>query len=125
MAFCPHRQTAMGAAATLAFTPLNPSAPMTKLTRCILSRGTGLKATRIQLWQGRRYTITVVDDVNMTLPAPNTYVTVVDIIGGGGTSYTCRVIDNGYNAARKVEGKRELTVEVLTLIELGGSVPEA
>ena len=90
-----------------------------------IEQGTGLKATRIQLWQGRRYTITVVDDVNMTLPAPNTYVTVVDIIGGGGTSYTCRVIDNGYNASRKVEGKRELTVEVLTLIELGGSVPEA
>ncbi len=96
-----------------------------KVDTIYIEQGTGLEATRIQLWQGRRYTLTIVDDTGMTLPAPNTYVTVLDVIGGGATSYTCRVIDNGYSAARKVEGKRELTVEVLTLIELGGSLPEA
>lgn len=90
-----------------------------------IEQGTGLVATRIQLLQGRVYTLTVVDDTGMTLPVIGTYVTLLDVISGGSVTYTCRLLENGYNAARKVEGKREFTVEVLTLIELAGSLPAA
>ena len=90
-----------------------------------IEQGTGLKATRIQLWQGRRYVLTVVDDTGMTPPSPATYVALVDSVGAGASIYQFRVVDNGYNAARKVEGKREITAEYLTLIEGAGTPPEA
>jgi hypothetical protein len=90
-----------------------------------IEQGTGLKATRIQLWQGRRYVLTVVDDTGMTPPSPATYVALVDTVGAGASIYQFKVVDNGYNAARKVEGKREITAEYLTLIEGGGVPPEA
>ena len=89
-----------------------------------IEQGTGLKATRIQIWQGRRFTLTVVDDTLMTPPLPSTYVSIIDVMQGVDTTiFTARVIDNGYNTARKVEGKREITCEVLTLIELAGALP--
>ena len=34
-----------------------------------------------------------------------------------GVTKSARVIDNGYNAALKTEGKRTLTLEVLNLVE--------
>ncbi|MDE2097605.1 MAG: hypothetical protein KGL39_10190 [Patescibacteria group bacterium] len=95
-----------------------------ELDTMYIEQGTGLRATRIQLIQGRRYVLTVVDDTNMTPPGASTYISLVDITGGGASIYQCRIIENGYNAARKVEGKRELTVEYLTLIEGGGTIPE-
>jgi hypothetical protein len=90
-----------------------------------IEQGTGLKATRIQLWQGRNYTITVVDDTSMTPPSPGSLIALVDTVGAGASVYQFRVTSNGYNANRKVEGKREVTAEYLTLIEGGGNPPEA
>jgi hypothetical protein len=90
-----------------------------------IEQGTGLKATRIQLWQGRRYVLTVVDDTGMTAPAPATLISLVDTVGAGASTYQFRVVENGYNAARKVEGKREITAEYLTCIEGAGTPPEA
>lgn len=95
-----------------------------ELDTIYIEQGTGLRATRIQLWQGRSYTITVVDDTNMIPPSAATYLSLVDTVGAGASIYQFRVINNGYNTARKVEGKREITCEYLTLIEGGGSPPE-
>ena len=90
-----------------------------------IEQGTGLKATRIQLWQGRNYTITVTDDTNMSPPSPGGLVTICDPISGGGNTYSFRVTQNAYNTGRKVEGKREITCEYLTLIEGSGTPPAA
>jgi len=90
-----------------------------------IEQGTGLKATRIQLWQGRNYVLTVVDDTSMTPPSPGSSIALVDTVGAGASIYTFIVTSNGYNAARKVEGKREITAEYLTLIEGSGTPPEA
>jgi len=90
-----------------------------------IEQGTGLKATRIQLWQGRNYTLTVVDDTNMTPPSPGSSISLVDTVGAGASTYVFKVTSNGYNANRKVEGKREITCEYLTLIEGAGTPPEA
>lgn len=90
-----------------------------------IEQGTGLKATCITLWQGRNYTITVVDDASMTPPSPASFISLVDTVGAGASIYQFRVTSNGYNAARKVEGKREITAEYLTLIEGNGTPPEA
>ena len=86
-----------------------------------IEQGTGLKATRIQLKQGRRYVLTVVDDTNFTPPTAGSKIAVVDPISGGAATYQFTTIENGYNSSRKVEGKRELTVEYLTLIEGAGT----
>ncbi len=96
-----------------------------ELETIYIEQGTGLKVTRIQLWQGRRYVLTVVDDTGMTPPGPADYLVLVDTVGAGASTYSFRLIDNGYSAARKVEGKREITVEYLTCIEGGGTPPEA
>lgn len=90
-----------------------------------IEQGTGLKATAIQIWQGRNYTLTVVDDTNMTPPSPASLIRLVDTVSGGAQTYSFRVTANGYNAARKVEGKREITAEYLTLIEGNGTPPAA
>ena len=90
-----------------------------------IEQGTGLKVTRIQLWQGRNYVLTVVDDTSMTPPGPGTSLSLVDTVSGGSVTYTFKVTSNGYNAARKVEGKREVTCEYLTCIEGGGTPPAA
>lgn len=90
-----------------------------------IEQGTGLKATRIQLIQGRNYTLTAVDDTNMTPPSAGSQIRLVDTVSGGSTSYLFTVTANAYNAARKVEGKREITAEYLTLIEGNGTPPAA
>ena len=90
-----------------------------------IEQGTGLKATRIQLVQGRKYVMTVVDDTNILPPFANSKVYIVDPLGSGGTIHflQCSVVENSENLARKVEGKREITVEYLTCIEGAGTVP--
>jgi len=99
--------------------------PADEIENIYIEQGTGLKATRIQLWQGRKVTFTVVDDTSMTPPSPNSKVALVDLVGAGASIYQFSVTENGYNAARKVEGKREITAEYLTLIEGAGTPPEA
>ena len=95
--------------------------PADEIDTMYIEQGSGLKATRIQLWQGRKVTITVVDDTGYTHPSPGSTLYAQDPMS---TAFlTFRVIENGYNAARKVEGKRDITAEYLTLIEGAGSVP--
>ena len=88
-----------------------------------IKQGSGFKATRIMLVQGRKYVLTVVDDANMIAPKANSKAYIIDIQGGANSLYYFTVIENGYNAAREVEGKREITVEYLNCIEgLGTSL---
>src|ERR1700722_14199047 len=86
-----------------------------------IENGSGPKATRIQLWQGRNVGMTVVDDTKMTPPNPNSFIRLSDPLSTNVLLF--RVINNGSNAARKVEAKREITAEYLTLIEGHGSTP--
>lgn len=97
-----------------------------------LPNGAGLTTTRIQIVDGVQWDITVRDD---TQTAPSTLligtrVTVYDYAGhfsdspggfvttnGTGVTRSARVIDNGYNAALKTEGKRTITLEFLNLVE--------
>ena len=94
--------------------------PTDEIDTIYIEQGSGLKATRIQLWQGRRVTLTVVDDTGMTPPSPSTYVYIQDPLSGSFLQF--KVIENGYNAARKVEGKRDITAEYLMLIEGNGTL---
>ena len=57
----------------------------------------------------------------MVPPAAETYLRLVDTVGGGASIYLFRVISNGYAANREVEGKREITCEYLTCIEGNGT----
>lgn len=86
-----------------------------------IENGTGLRAIRIQLWQGREIEITVVADDNFTHPSPETTLVVIDPLSG--TQMTFHTTANAYNAARKVEGERVISAVYDTLIEGGGSVP--
>ena len=95
--------------------------PMDEVDTIYIAQGSGLKATRIQLWQGRKVTVTVVDDAGMTHPSPGSYVYIQDPMSTSFLQF--KVIENGYNAARQAEGKRDISAEYLTLIEGGGSVP--
>lgn len=86
--------------------------------------GTGIECRRTILIHGKRWNLTVVDDLTMTAPAVGQTVTVVDIIAGpsttGTASYTTKiatVIDNAYRAAQKQPGQRVLLVENLTLVD--------
>jgi hypothetical protein len=88
-----------------------------------IEQGSGLEATRIQLIQGRRYTMTVVDDTNMTPPSFATKLSFEDTISGGAALYLFQLIENGDSTVRKAEHKRELTVEYLTCIEGAGTIP--
>lgn len=97
-----------------------------------LPNGAGLTTTRVQIDDGTQWDVTVRDDTRVTASALNVgqLVSVYDYAGqfGGtpsgsanlpGSVYgkTARVIENGYNAALKTEGKRSLTLELLNLIE--------
>lgn len=90
-----------------------------------IEQGTGFKATRIRLWQGRRYNLTVVDDTGMTPPSVGTKLSLVDTVSGGSMIYQFTLIDNGDNTVRKDAHKREMTVEYLTCIEGAGTPPAA
>jgi hypothetical protein len=96
-----------------------------------IMQGTGFKATRITLYQGRKYVVTLVDDTGIPTITVSTKVTINDPISnaGGGSygtvSYAAKVIGQNGVYSRKVEGKRELTLEILTLIEGGGTTQTA
>ncbi len=86
--------------------------------------GTGIEMRRTILKHGKRWNLTVIDDLNMIPPAVGQTVSVVDIIAGpsaqGGNSYTVKtavVIDASYRAAQKQPGQRVLQVENLTLVD--------
>jgi hypothetical protein len=96
-----------------------------KVDTMYIEQGSGLEATRIQLIQGRRYTMTVVDDTNMTPPSFATKLSFEDTISGGAALYLFQLIENGDSTVRKAEHKRELTVEYLTCIEGAGTIPVA
>lgn len=86
-----------------------------------IENGTGLRATRIGLIQGRELELTVVDDTSLAQPTYGAQLTLVDPISA--TAMDLTVIDNSYNTARKQEGQRVMRVVFDTLIEGGGSVP--
>lgn len=86
-----------------------------------IENGTGLRAIRIQLWQGREVEITVVADDNFTHPSPESSLQVTDPLSG--TLLTFKTTANAYNAARKVEGERVISAVYDTLIEGAGSPP--
>jgi hypothetical protein len=94
-----------------------------KVDTMYIEQGSGLEATRIQLIQGRRYTMTVVDDTSMTPPSFATKLSFEDTISGGAALYLFQLIENGDSTVRKAEHKRELTVEYLTCIEGAGTIP--
>lgn len=95
--------------------------PADEIENIYIEQGTGLKATRIQLMQGRQYVFTVVDDTNMTHPAMGNLIQAVDPMSTALLQF--RITQNGYSTQRKTEGKREVTAEYLTLIEGGGNIP--
>lgn len=95
-----------------------------------LPQGSGLPMGRVYIRDGVQWSVTVRDDTNWTVtglsgsgsvaPVVGTYVTVADgagMIGVVGTTYSARVVDNGYEAAVKQPGERVLVLERLTLIE--------
>jgi hypothetical protein len=92
------------------------------------TNGTGIKSWRMTLKHGRKWNITVTDDINMTPPTVNGTVQVLDYLGGtpgsggGGVGnktvvYTAKILSNDYRTARKQAGQRVLQVENLTLID--------
>lgn len=85
-----------------------------------IENGTGIRAKRIQLWQGREVDITVVDDTAMTIPKPGTSVSFKDPISK--ETFAFKVINNDYNAARKQEGERVLRCECMWAIDNSGNV---
>lgn len=86
-----------------------------------IENGTGLRAIRIQLWQGREVEITVVGDQNFTHPAPETTLIIIDPLSGATMSFKSTA--NAYNASRKQEGERVISAVFDTLIEGAGSPP--
>src|SRR6266705_6284554 len=80
-----------------------------------IEQGTGLRAVRIQLFQGREIDLTIVADSRFVHPTAGTTVTVVDPLSG--VTLSGKVVANSFNAARKVEGKRVIRIVIDTLIE--------
>jgi hypothetical protein len=79
--------------------------------------GTGIEAWRVTLQHGMRWNITVQDDSDMTPPAIETSVGVVDMINNRAVYYSAKVLNNNYRAARKQPGHRVLLAENLTLVD--------
>jgi hypothetical protein len=97
--------------------------PAEEIETLYVENGTGIKVTRIILWQGRRVNITVVDDSTVTPPKTAQTITLFDPLGGGSGSLNFTVIENSYNAARKEAGQRVIVAEFLTGVEGAGSPP--
>lgn len=98
--------------------------PNDEIETLYVENGTGLKSTRIILWQGRRMNITVVDDTTISPPAPGSLTALlIDPLSASALQF--RIIENSYNAARKEPGQRVLVAEYLTNIEGGGTPPPA
>lgn len=84
--------------------------------------GTGIEIRRTILKHGRRWNVTVIDDVTFTPPLVGTTITIVDILAGttsgnAASAKVATVIDNSYRAAQKQPGQRVLQVENLTLVD--------
>lgn len=83
--------------------------------------GTGIEIRRTILKHGKRWNLTVIDDVTMTPPAVASTVVVIDILQGStgttGTIKTAVVIDASYRAAQRQPGQRVIQVENLTLVD--------
>jgi len=75
-----------------------------------IENGTGLTATQVILNDGDQVEITIIDDRAISFPDSGEVVTLINPITEGGTpsKETFMVINNDYNAARKVEGERVL-----------------
>lgn len=86
-----------------------------------IEQGAGLTAVNVLLTDGRAYEVTVVDDTNVTPPfgGSNVNVIIPNLKGpnaGLSTSFEFGiVINNDYNAARKVEGERVLLINTFNL----------
>ena len=107
----------------LGFYTVESARPNDEIENIYIEQGSGLKATRIQLWQGRRVSMTVIDDTNMTFWAPNTQCSITDPLSA--SILVFKVVENGSNAVRKQEHRRDITVEYLTCIEGAGTPPPA
>lgn len=86
--------------------------------------GTGIEIRRTILKHGKRWNLTVVDDLQFPAPTVGQTVTLVDIVAGptavNGSTYVtkvCTIIDNNYRAAQKQPGQRVLQAENLTLVD--------
>lgn len=85
-----------------------------------LPQGAGLTGTRIQLLDGSQFEMTVRDDTRMSPPRPGTTIVLQDVagmIGNVGATYTCRIVDAGYDIAPKQAGERTITAERLLLVD--------
>ena len=82
-----------------------------------IENGTGLRATRVGLVQGREWEVTVVDDTSFTNPSYADTITITDPISGTLITGHATVIDNSYNTARKQEGDRVIRMVMDTLID--------
>ncbi len=87
-----------------------------------IENGTGLRAVRVQLWQGREWEITLVAETNFNDPTPGSTLTFTDPLSSTVITAT-PVISNSFNASRKQEGERVITAVFDTLIEGGGTPP--
>lgn len=85
-----------------------------------LPNGTGITSNRVVLVDGVQFEITVRDDSAMTPPVANSTIVVTDaagMLGTVGNVYTCKVLDNSYDAAPKQPGERVILAENLVLID--------
>ena len=94
-----------------------------------IENGTGLTANQVLLDDGDQVEITVIDDRNITnFPDSGDTVTLINPIVPGGTLSSTElfiVINNDYNAARKVEGERVLLCKAYILGIPSGPIPAA
>lgn len=110
-----------GSGGSFGFYTLVSVDPTDVIETIYIEQGTGFRSTRIKLWQGREVAITVIDDTNMTPPAPNRTIQIIDPLSSNLLTFS--VVENNYRAARKVEGQRVIRAVYDTMIEGGGSPP--
>src|SRR5512146_1358431 len=67
-----------GSGGSFGFYTLVSIDPTDVIETVYIEQGSGLRATRINLWQGREVAMTVIDDSNFTPPSPNSKIGVVD-----------------------------------------------
>ena len=89
-----------------------------------VENGSGVRATRFLIIQGKTYNFTVADDTAVftgaAIPTPGQNIGVVDMWLSNGASVLVgygTLINPRYNAARKTEGKRVLTLENMVMID--------
>lgn len=92
-----------------------------KVEQYYIENASGVEAGRVILNHGKRWNITVVDDVSITPPTVGDTVVLWTHSTGNSAAATSNavVINNDVRAARKTEGQRVLQCEKLTLITPG------